>query len=70
MYFVFDETQRLAGPLSPAIGDRLIGYNTVVEGYQWTPDNSAEVDKGWILRANTIRELAELLGLPAEEFLF
>ncbi len=67
MHFVFDEAQRISGPLSPTYEEMLIGYNLVVEGYHWSADNSAEVERGWIMRANTIGELAAQLGLPAAE---
>jgi hypothetical protein len=31
---------------------------TAWENYRWSKDNSAEVEKGWIIRANTLDELA------------
>lgn len=36
-----------------------------MEGYSWSEDNSVEIDKGWIKRAQTIAELAEILSLDA-----
>ena len=60
LHAVFDEATRLAGPISPN-GDMLaVGWNVLVEGYQWSPDNSAEVEKGWLHQAGT------LVGLAAE----
>jgi succinate dehydrogenase/fumarate reductase flavoprotein subunit len=38
----------------------------VLDGYRWSPDNSVEIERGWIVRADTPEELAERLGLPAE----
>jgi succinate dehydrogenase/fumarate reductase flavoprotein subunit len=32
---------------------------TAYSGYTWSNDNSAEVDKGWILKADTAEELAQ-----------
>ncbi|HEV2634471.1 MAG TPA: FAD-dependent oxidoreductase [Actinocrinis sp.] len=58
---VFDERTRLAGPLTWNTS----GYNRDL--YSWSPDNSAEVERGWILRAESVRELAEATGLPADE---
>lgn len=31
-------------------------------GYEWSADNSAEVEKGWILKADTLEELAEQMN--------
>ena len=62
MHVVFDERTRRAGPLSP-VGDYPIGWNILVEGYEWSDDNSAEVARGWFHRADTIAELAGLLDV-------
>jgi succinate dehydrogenase/fumarate reductase flavoprotein subunit len=48
-YTIFDETTRKSGPL---------GY-----GRGWSQDNQKEIKKGWILQADTIRELAGKAGL-------
>jgi succinate dehydrogenase/fumarate reductase flavoprotein subunit len=52
-WVVFDEHVRLAGPA---------GFGTPMgrptEIYAWSPDNSEEVRKGWILKADSIAELA------------
>jgi predicted oxidoreductase len=34
----------------------------VVAGYEWSDDNSAEIAKGWIVKADSIAELALELG--------
>ncbi|MFC1905469.1 FAD-binding protein, partial [Chloroflexota bacterium] len=34
--------------------------------YKWSRDNSAELKKGWIISANSIRELARKLNLPSD----
>jgi hypothetical protein len=71
VHMVFDETVRLAGPLTPsgpspeAGPGELMGWNLAVEGYRWSPDNAAEVERGWIARADTLEELAPLLGREA-----
>lgn len=58
-YIIVDEKTRLAGPLSVAGS---LGFN---RRYPWSDDNSAEIDRGWFTKADSIEELAEKLGLPA-----
>ncbi|WP_244929210.1 FAD-binding protein [Nocardioides sp. W7] len=58
IHMIMDETTRLAQPLVALWKS----WNIVVEGYEWSEDNSKEVEKGWITRADTIRELAVLIG--------
>ncbi len=65
MHVVFDETTRLAGPLSPPSEVLNVGWNVRIEGYDWSMDNSAEIEKGWIQRADTIAELAVKIGVDA-----
>jgi hypothetical protein len=52
-YMVFDETLRAEGPVSVAA----YGYNQVHQVYEWSEDNLAEIDEGWIIKADTIEEL-------------
>lgn len=60
-YMIFDEEGRKMGPISRPMG--LLQYY-----YEWSEDNSKEVDKGWILKANTVKELAEKIKrLPENE---
>lgn len=56
-YMIFDEPGRLAGP----IANLGMGYNR--GKYDWSKDNSAEVEKGWIAKGGTIGELAKKLGI-------
>ena len=62
---VFDQTLFEAGPMSTRQGDwfECGNFTTMLpdelrdwEG--WSDDNQAEVDKGWIIKADTIEELA------------
>lgn len=53
MYVIFDETARKAGPISVLAG---MGYAALK--YQWSKDNLAEIQKGWIKKGNTLAELA------------
>jgi succinate dehydrogenase/fumarate reductase flavoprotein subunit len=56
-YVILDETTFRAG--------RLIGWcpGAIIDYYKWSQDNSAEIEKGWIKTAPTIRELAAEIGL-------
>jgi succinate dehydrogenase/fumarate reductase flavoprotein subunit len=61
MFMIFDHTMYAAGPLYDKVPSH--GWNPIVERYDWSPDNSAELAKGWIKRANTVKALARPLGL-------
>lgn len=54
-WIVFDEAARQAGPLHGIVGSP--------NGYAWSPDNSAEVDAGWIKRGRDSAELSDATGL-------
>lgn len=54
---IFDEKMRLSGPLTT----EWMSWNTVVLNYKWSQDNSTEIEKGWIKKASTIKELALLI---------
>lgn len=57
-YWVFDERRLKAAPLvSLRSGFVRAGY------YDWSPDNSREIAKGWIKQADTVGELASLAGI-------
>ena len=57
-FLVFDERTRLAGPL----GRQSSGQHRHRE---WSADNAAELDKGWIVRGESLADLAERIGVPA-----
>jgi succinate dehydrogenase/fumarate reductase flavoprotein subunit len=61
-FAVFDEENLTSGPL----GISMFSYNVVRLGYEWSEDNQAEIDRGWIFRAPNLDELARILGTPAE----
>ncbi|WP_408898062.1 FAD-dependent oxidoreductase [Nocardioides sp. R1-1] len=63
LHAVFDEATRLSGPISPNAAMLPVGWNVLVEGYEWSWDNSVEVEKGWLHRADTLEELAPLIGV-------
>lgn len=62
-YVVFDEKARKRGPI---VGGATSGWAINREHYQWSRDNSAEIEKGVIVSAPTIKALAEKIGVPAE----
>lgn len=66
-FAIFDERTRLSGALVPSIETQWHGWNQRIEDYRWSADNSAEIAKGWIVRADTPEELGEALGIPAAQ---
>ncbi len=65
-HLIFDEQMRTAGPLSPTPEVLPVGWNVLMKGTRWSLDNSAEIAKGWIRRADSIAELAPLIGVDRE----
>lgn len=61
-FMVFDETYRKRGPI---VG-RTDSWWNLHDIYNWSSDNSTEIEQGWIVSANTIRELAEKIKVPPE----
>ncbi len=67
-WLVFDENGRVAGPLGRANPRGLLANGKPHYFYEWSKDNSAEVEKGWILKADTIEELvAKITADPLSE---
>lgn len=62
VHLIFDETTRQAG----SIASQWLSWPTTTEGYTWSNDNLAEIEKGWIIKADTIAELAEKIGRDPE----
>ena len=59
VHIIFDEECRKAQPMVNA----WIGWPVTCRNpYHWSDDNSVEIEKGWIVKADTIEELAEKLG--------
>lgn len=63
-YIIFDETFRLKHRLVPK---KNMCWNGVHELIDWSADNSDEIEKGWIIKASSIRELAGKTGIDAAE---
>jgi len=65
-WIVLDEAVRTVGPLTFVEfgGMKLqMGWFGWYAGYSWSADNSAEIEKGWILKGDTIEELAAAMGV-------
>ncbi len=60
MYVIFDQAMLDAGPVGPR--DYYCGYASLYGIYNWSEDNQAEVDRGWIVKADTVEELVEKLA--------
>lgn len=58
-YAIFDEDSRQSGPII-----RQSGWANSF--YQWSKDNSAEVKRGWIKVAATVRDLAIQIGISPD----
>lgn len=58
VHFICDESVRQATTLATT----WMGWPISANGYRWSADNSAEIEAGWITKADTIEELAEKIG--------
>ena len=67
MYLIFDETVRQAGGVCGRAAGFAFGWD-VIHGdcYQWSADNSREIEKGWIQRAASVESLERQIGLPSD----
>jgi succinate dehydrogenase/fumarate reductase flavoprotein subunit len=63
IHFVFDENVRKAGPIGKSHACWDVSHGNL---YNWSDDNGREVDKGWIKKANTVRDLAGLIDVPPD----
>ncbi len=57
-YMIFDEKCRTA----QTIATTWLSWPIAVQGYQWSKDNSKEIEKGWIIKADSVEELAIKIG--------
>ncbi len=58
-YAIFDDETRRRAPLTSSLSGYYRGK------YKWSPDNSAEVDKGWIIKGKNIADLAKQISVDA-----
>ena len=63
MFMICDHTLFAAGPLYDKHPSH--GWTQIIERYEWSEDNRAELAKGWIKSAATIAELAAVIGLES-----
>ncbi len=61
-WWIFDERRVQAGPLTPIY----MGPTGPLQQIPWSADNRAEIEKGWIISASSIPELAQKCGMDAE----
>jgi len=61
MFMMFDHALFAAAPLYDAHPSH--GWTQIVERYPWSADNSAELAKGWIRKADSLAALAATVGL-------
>jgi succinate dehydrogenase/fumarate reductase flavoprotein subunit len=64
MFMVFDHALFGSGPLYDK--KPVSGWARVIERYDWSADNSAELKRGWIKRADSLGALAQVIGLDSE----
>ena len=57
-YQIFDETTRMKGPFARSMKKGLLPDGTLQYFYEWSQDNSVEIEKGWVIRGDTLEELA------------
>lgn len=66
-YLIFDEHLKAKQPLSRPVmgmGGRMT-WNAVHNLCKWSADNNAEIEKGWIIKADTLKELAAKISMDA-----
>jgi len=60
LYMIFDHTLFTSGPLYDKTPSH--GWNQMVDQYDWSDSNEAELAKGWIKKADTIEALADQIN--------
>ena len=70
-YMVFDDAYRRKGPIASTrehfqeMWGGPVGYPAVHKIYEWSRDNQAEIDQGWVIQADTLADLAGKIGADA-----
>jgi len=64
MFMIIDDMLFRAGPLYDKHPSH--GWTQIIERYDWSEDNSAELAKGWIASAPTLDALAARVGLDPD----
>ena len=60
LYMIFDHTLLTSGPLYDKTPSH--GWNQMVDQYDWSDSNEAELAKGWIKKADSIEDLADQIN--------
>ena len=63
MHMIFDQALFDCGPLYDK--KPVSGWGRIIERYQWSENNSEELKRGWIKRADTLAALAKTIALDA-----
>ena len=63
MFMIVDHTLFSSGPIYDKEPSH--AWNPIVDRYDWSDDNRAELSRGWIKTAGTIPELARIIGVDA-----
>ncbi|HWB47517.1 MAG TPA: FAD-binding protein [Stellaceae bacterium] len=61
MFMIFDHRLFTAGPLYDMHPSH--GWTQIIEKYEWSPDNRAELAKGWIRKGDSLAALTAAIGL-------
>lgn len=63
VHMIFDENTRATDRLVA----RGLAWGAVVDGYEWSSDNLPEIERGWIVKADSLRELALKIGRDPDQ---
>jgi hypothetical protein len=66
IYEIFDQACFDAGSLGNTNTPWTWAVHLDDRKYIWSKDNKAELEKGWIIKADTVEELADKIGIDAE----
>ncbi len=58
-FFIFDELARKTRPIGRPLGLKEFGY-------EWSKDNSKEIERGWIIKTQSLDDLARKINVPAD----
>ena len=71
-YMIFDQKHFSKGPIAPnarmfySKRGGVVGYSIVEKIYDWSEDNQAELNAGWLIKADTVKELANKIGADSD----
>ena len=68
-FMIFDEEFRKKGPIVPKNywPKQNVGWAAVHKTFEgWSQDNMAEIEKGWIVKADSVEELAKKMGIDGK----